>query len=144
MTNPETAPDRLRCECGSGLPADECCEAGPAGWGRALALAGIFLVLLGIFVYQWFINPPPPLPEIGDVTHYTKVVGIDTTGLPPAVVERFLYEANRQKCPCACNLTLASCRYAVEALDHECPESLPEARKLLDKVKSAPPSPAAP
>lgn len=131
-----------RCECGSGLAAEECCEAPPAGPGRMLALAGIFLVLLGVFVYTWFINPPPPLPELGDVTHYTRVAGVDTSALDPQQAQAFLDACNTRKCPCGgCNLTLAACLSQVETAGHECNSSLPAAKELLTAIQAGQPLP---
>lgn len=131
-----------RCECGSGLPAEECCEAPSAGPGRMVALAGVFVVLFAVFVYQWFINPPPPLPELGDVTHYTRVAGVDVSGLDPKQLQAFLDAANTRKCPCGgCNLTLAACLSQVETANHECTASLPAAKAVLEALRAGKPLP---
>lgn len=131
-----------RCECGSGLAAEECCEGPPPGPGRTLALAGVFVVLVGVFVYTWFINPPPPLPELGDVTHYTRVAGVDAAGLDEQQAQAFLAAANTRKCPCGgCNLTLAACLSQVETADHECNSSLPAAKEVLAAIRAGQPLP---
>ncbi len=64
---------------------------------------------------------------------YTELPGIDTSGLTPAQMERFLLRANSELCTCGCkDDTLARCYIN----DAKCPVVKGMLLKVLEEVKS--------
>lgn len=122
---------------------------------RLTVLLSILLVLLGIFVYKRFINPPKK-------PYYTDLPGINLTVLDPKVRDQVLVTANATECGCGlpnCTYNVAECRH----MDPGCDNSLRRAAEIVKTVSgkeavrttdaaanaaatpaSASPSPAAP
>jgi hypothetical protein len=62
---------------------------------------------------------------------YTELPGVDITVLPPEKGEALLKLLNRQRCPCDCMRTVASCR-----IHHgSCSMSLVEARQAVEEAR---------
>ena len=97
----------------------------------AIRLALSVAFVLGVcclFLWQTvWTGTPPAKPE----PFYTELPGVDLTGLPPEKKEALLKRLNRQRCPCDCMRTVASCR------NHHgsCSMSLVEARKAVEEAR---------
>ena len=103
--------------------------------GRLSRAAAIRLALNVVFVlgfcclFLWqtvWTRTPPAKPE----PFYTELPGVNLTRLPPEKKEALLKRLNRQRCPCDCMRTVASCR------NHHgsCSMSLVEARQPLEEA----------
>ena len=58
---------------------------------------------------------------------YTELPGVDLSGMPAARKEAVLKQLNRQRCPCDCMRSVASCRNS-----HGCSLSLAAARRAVE------------
>jgi hypothetical protein len=124
------------CDCGSGKPFEECCGA-PAGPGRLVVLCLVLLAVLALGLWTW--KNWKPTPDAREVTEYKTVPGIDLARVEPALAQAFLDRANRTKCDCGCNFTVAACRTLSQPpWNHECDRSLPMAQALLAEVTGSP------
>ena len=104
-----------------------------AGSSRAAAVSLILIValVLGVcclLLWQtvWTGTRPAKAEPF-----YTELPGVDLTGLPPEKKEALLKRFNRQRCPCDCMRTVASCR------NHHgsCSMSLIEARQAVEEAR---------
>lgn len=62
---------------------------------------------------------------------YTELPGIDFSGLSPEKKAALLKRLNRQRCPCDCMRTVASCRNHHDS----CSMSLVEARQAVEAAR---------
>jgi hypothetical protein len=97
----------------------------------AVSLTLSVALVLGVcclFLWQtvWTGTPPAKAEP-----YYTELPGVDLTVLPPEKKEALLKRLNRQRCPCDCMRTVASCR------NHHgsCSMSLVEARQAVEAAR---------
>lgn len=108
---------------------------------RLAILSSVLLVLIGVFVYTRFINPPKK-------KFYTDLPGVSLAGIPAGQLQEILKIANRMPCDCnyknnaPCGYTVAECRH----MDATCDVSLKHAAEIVRRVTGKPavltPSPA--
>ena len=68
------------------------------------AILGFSCLVLESTVWRESRAPKPPEP------FYTKLPGVDLSGVPPEKLGALLKKLNTERCPCGCNRTIASCR----------------------------------
>ena len=81
-----------------------------AGLTRAaaiqLSLSAAILLVAAIAPLIILTGTPPAEPE----PFYTQLPGVEFAGLPPEKEAAMVKQLNRQRCPCDCTRTVASCR----------------------------------
>lgn len=99
--------------------------------GALIGLAFSLVLVLGgtclVLSFTLWSNPPPAEVE----PFYTDLPGVDLSGLSPEKKSALLTTLNRQRCPCDCGRTIASCR------NHHgsCSFSLVEARRAAAQAR---------
>jgi hypothetical protein len=91
------------------------------------AILGFSCLTLESTVWQESRAPKPPEP------FYSKLPGVDLSGVPPEKLGALLKKLNVERCPCDCNRTIASCRNN----HRSCPMSIAAARAEVAAVVAA-------
>jgi hypothetical protein len=87
-------------------------------------------VLVVIVAVQWQAITRPNSAE--KTEFFSDLPGVDLTVLQASARDRLVREANLQKCPCNCHLTLAGCRNR----DRNCQTSLTIARMMVKRASN--------
>src|SRR2546425_9897861 len=90
----------------------------------AIAAAGI----VATFALQWLVITRSN--SSGKNEYFSDLPDVDISGLQPSVRDRLVRQANLQKCPCNCGLTLACCRNR----DRSCQTSLKICREMVKQA----------
>jgi len=92
---------------------------------RVTISVGLVVAGSGLVLRSTVWNARPEAAE----AFYTDLPGVDLGGLTPSVRDALLKRLNRQRCPCDCNRTVASCRK-----NHGCSLSLAAAQEALRAI----------
>jgi hypothetical protein len=112
-------------DASAGAP-DPSLEEEQPDYVRLTVLSCILLVLVGVFVYKRFIDPPKK-------PFYTDLPGINLSAMDPRVRQQVLTAANTTECGCGlpnCTYNVAECRH----MDPGCDNSLRRAAEIVQGI----------
>jgi len=87
-------------------------------------------VIVGTFTLHWVVTRAPNSDERSEV--FTDLPDVDLSALQASARDQLVRQANLQKCPCNCGLTLARCRNR----DRSCQTSLKIAREMVKQASN--------